>query len=342
MKKIYSFIAAVICVGGVNAQSLTQANHAPIVGDTYQSVNCGTVGINAGGVGAAQTWNYSALTVLTTTATTTGVTVASTGSTATFPSASVAMQTGTANLFYSSGLSFLRYWGGDLTIGGQGVLMSYTTPAYHAAYPMTLGTTTNTAIGGTASNPLAGTGPFVGTCTVTGTGTGTLMLPGGYNFVNVLKVTSVKLTNFTVTLGTGTYTQTINEFYSPLSKYPLLTISNEYINSVAGPTSETVVAVNNNYITLGINGATNVSLTDVSVYPNPAKDNINLNFVNENAENASYQIINVIGQSVRQQTIPTTKGETTYNVNLNGIESGIYFIKLTVGNKTSVNKITVQ
>ncbi|HWY09736.1 MAG TPA: T9SS type A sorting domain-containing protein [Bacteroidia bacterium] len=340
MKKIYSLFAAVICISSLNAQTLTQANNAPIVGDVFQTVDCNSVGINPGGVGAGQTWNYSTMTILTNTVTNTGVTVASTGSASTYPSASVSIQSGTANAFYSSTASSLKYWGGDVKVGGQNVVMGYSAPAYYAAYSMSLGSSTNSAVSGTLTS-VAGPGTFAGTNTVTGAGTGTLMLPGGYNFNAVLKVTTNTALSFTTGLGNGTYTQNKYDYYSSLSKYPLLTIKNETISSLAGTTTETVVTVNNNYKALGITES-NISLTNVSVYPNPAKDNINLNFTNENAENASYQIINVIGQNVRLQNIPSTKGETTYNVNLNGIESGIYFIKLTVGNKSSVNKITVQ
>lgn len=340
MKKIYSLIAAAICVGSINAQTLTQANHAPIVGDVFQTVDCSSVGINPGGVGPAQTWNYSAMTVLTNTVTNTGVTVASTGSASTYPSASVAIQSGTANAFYSSGLSFLRYYGGDIKVGGQSVTMGYSTPAYYCAYPMTLGTTTNSSVSGTLTS-IAGPGTFAGTSTVTGSGTGTLMLPGGYNF-NALKVTNVTILSFTTGLGNGTYAQVKNDYYSALSKYPLLSITNETISSLAGTTTETVVTINNNYKTVGISEAANSTLSNVVLYPNPAKDNINVSFVNENAENVSYQIVNVIGQTIRTQNIPAVKGETLYNVNLNGIESGVYFIKLGVGNKTSVTKITVQ
>lgn len=342
MKKIYSIIAAAICVSGLNAQTLNQGNHAPTVGDSYQTVACNSVGITPGGNGPGQVWNYSTMSILTTTTTNNAVTVASTGSASSYPSAGVAVQSGTAgSSFYSSSASSLQYWGGNIIVGGQAVTMSYTTSATHAAYPMTLGTTSNGNVGGNVSHPIAGTGNFAGTNTVTGAGTGTLMLPGGYNFPNVLKVTTSKAMTFTVTFGSGTYTQTITDFYAPTSKYPLLSISNEYINSPLGTTTETVVAINSAY-TLGVKESASASLSNVVVYPNPAKDNVNISFTNENAENVSYQIVNVIGQTIRTQNIPATKGETLYNVNLNSIESGIYFIKLSVGNKSSVTKITVQ
>jgi len=341
MKKIYSLFAAAICLGSLNAQTLTQANHAPIVGDVFQTVDCTTVGINPGGNGAGQTYNFSSLTVLSNTVTNTGVTVASTGSASTYPSSSVAIQSGTANAFYSSSASSLLYWGGNIKVGGQNVTMAYTTAAPYAAYPMTLGTTASNSVAGTNTS-VAGAGTFTGTSSVTGAGTGTLMLPGGYNFSNVLKVTTSTAMSFTTGFGTGTYSQNKYDYYSVLSKYPLFSITNETITSGLGTTTETVTLINNNYKTVGITESANTSLSNVSVYPNPAKDNINLNFTNENAENVSYQVINVIGQNVRQQTIPSVKGETTYNVNLSGIESGIYFIKLTVGSKTAVNKITIQ
>jgi len=343
MKKIYSIVAAVICVSSLNAQTLTQANHAPIVGDMFQTVSCNTTAISPGGNGAGQTWNFSTLSVLTTTTTNNGVTVASTGSASTYPSASVAINSGTiGNSFYSSTASRLLYWGGNITVGGQNITMAYTSPAPYAAYPMTLGTTTSSNVVGTNTS-IAGTGSFVGTSSVTGAGTGTLMLPSGYNFNNVLKVTTSQLLSFTLSIGTGTFTQNKYDYYSALSKYPLLSISNTTLSTtLAGTTTETVVTINNNYKTVGINEAANQTLSNVSVYPNPAKDNININFVNENAENTSYEIVNVLGQTVRSQNIPVVKGETLYNANLSGIENGIYFVKLNVGNKTSVTKITVQ
>jgi len=342
MKKIYSLIAAALCVSSVNAQTLTQANHAPIVGDVFQTVDCSSVGITPGGIGTGQTWNYSTMTVLTTTISYNGVTTASTPSAANYPSSSVAVSSSTANnAYYSSTSTSLKYWGGDIKVGGQAVVMGYSSPAFYTTYPLSLGSTTNSAVSGTL-NSIAGPGTFAGTNTVTGAGTGTLMLPGGYNFSNVLKVTTNTALSFTTGLGNGTYNQNKYDYYSSLSKYPLLTISNETISSLAGTTTETVVTINNNFKTVGITEASSEVLSNVAVYPNPAKDNINLSFVNENAENASYQMVNVIGQTIRTQNIPSVKGETLYNVNLNGIESGIYFIKLSVGNKTSVTKITVQ
>lgn len=343
MKKIYLLIAAAFCAAGSNAQTLTQANHAPIVGDMFQTVDCTTVGVNPGGNGTGQTWNFSSLTVMSTTVTMNGVTAASTGSTATYPSASMALSPGTGtNSFYSSTSSILNYWGGNNSMAGQQITLAYTSPAVYCSYPFSFGSTANTAIAGSATT-IVGSGNFSGTNTVTASGTGMIMLPGGYNFTNILKVTNTQALTFTLAFGTGTVTQNKYDYYSPLSKYPLFSISNTTLStSLAGTTTETLVTINNNYKTVGINESANKALANVTVYPNPAKDNINISFSNENAEPASYQLVNVLGQSIRQQSIPAVKGESLYNINLSDVESGIYFVKLTVGNKTSVTKITVQ
>ncbi len=341
MKKIYSIIAAALCVGSLNAQTLTQANHAPIVGDSYQTVDCSTVGINPGGNGAGQTYNFSTISILSNTVTNNGVTVASTGSASSYPSASVAVQSGTFNSFYSASATNLSYWGGNIKVGGQNVTMVYSNAAPVAAYPLTLGTTASSSVAGTQTS-IAGAGTFTGMCSVTGAGTGTLMLPGGYTYNSILKVTTSAALSFTTPFGPGTYSQNKYDYYSSMQKYPILSITNETITSALGATTETVVLINNNYKVVGITEAANQSLTDVTVYPNPAKDNINLNFTNENADPASYDLVNVLGQTVRTQAIPVVKGETLYNVNLAGIENGVYFIKLHVGAKTSVTKITVQ
>jgi len=341
MKKIYSIVTAVICAGSLNAHTFTQAMYALIGSDVYQTVDCSTVGINPGGNGAGQTYNFSTVSVLSNTVTNTGVTVASTGSASTYPSAGVSIQTGTSNAFYSSTASSLLYWGGNIKVGGQNITMAYTNAAPFAAYPMTLGTTTSSMVAGTNTS-VAGAGTFTGTSSVTGAGTGTMMLPGGYTFNNVFKVTSITTMSFTTPFGPGTYNKNNYDYYSPLSKYPLFSISNETITSALGTTTETLTLINNNYKTVGITEAGNQTLSNVSVYPNPAKDNININFNNENAENASYEIVNVLGQTVRTQNIPVVKGETLYIVSLAGFESGIYFVKLNVGIKSSITKITVQ
>lgn len=342
MKKIYSFFAIAFCAGSLSAQTLTQANHAPTVGDTYQAVNCSTVGVNPGGNGAGQTWNFSSLSVTSPTTTNNGVTVASTGSAAAYPSSNVALSIGTGtNSFYSASSTGLLYWGGDIKVGGQNIVMAYTSAAPYAVYPMTLGTTTSSNVAGTNTS-IAGPGTFTGTSSVTGSGTGMIMLPGGYNFNNILKVTTATTMSFTTPFGPGTYIKNNYDYYSALSKYPLFSISNETITSGLGTTTETVTLINNNYKTVGISESANQTLSNVNIYPNPAKDNVNINFTNENAEAVSYEIVNVIGQTVRTQNIPATKGETLYNVSLTGIESGIYFIKLNVGSRSSITKITVQ
>ncbi len=340
MKKIYTTILAAILVNGLDAQTLTQANHAPTIGDVFKTTDCGTVGINPGANGAGVTWNFSSISIGTIVTNYTCVTVASTGSTTSFPSASVAVSAGVGkNSFYSSVPSSLSYWGGDNALGGQTAVLTYSAQAIHAKYPMTLATTTTSIVGGSVA-VLGQTGNFNGTVTATGVGTGTIMLPAA-SFGSTLKLISSLTATATVTLiGNVNINQIKYDFYAPAFKSALFSISTSTVVSLLGTTTETLVTVNSNYA-LGLKDNLN-EVSNLNFYPNPAKGNVNVSFNNANGENASFEMINAIGQTIKKDNLGNDKGETKQNISLEGIDSGIYFIKLYVGNAVEVRKITVQ
>lgn len=342
MKKIYLTIFAAILVSGVNAQTLTQANHAPTVGQAFGTRQCDSTGITAGANGAGATWNYSTIAIRTATTNYNGVTVVSTGSAGAYPSASVAVSAGAGkNSFYSASATELKYWGGDVALGGQNATLAYTSPACHAKYPMSLGTSTTTNVSGTLA-VLGQTGNFVGTVTAVGAGTGTLSLPS-VNFSNVIKIITTQQFAATVTLiGNASIAQVKYDYYSAVSKAPLFSIAASTVATGFGTTTETLVTINSSYIALGVKENSTASVSDLNFYPNPAKGNVNVSFSNLNGENASYEMINAIGQTVKKENLSNDKGEVKQNISLDGIESGIYFMKVIVGNNNSVKKITVQ
>ena len=71
-----------------------------------------------------------------------------------------------------------------------------------------------------------------------------------------------------------------------------------------------------------------------AIYPNPAKDFIN---INTNAVKYEYQLINSLGQVVISGT---ANGE--YQLNISGINKGIYFLKVVADGEARINKLTVQ
>ncbi len=74
----------------------------------------------------------------------------------------------------------------------------------------------------------------------------------------------------------------------------------------------------------------------VSVYPNPAQDKINVNLSND--EQAIATLYNIVGQQVNTYNL-----EGANNVlDLSGVASGIYMLKVQQGDKTNTVKVTVK
>lgn len=347
MKKIYlSLLLILISITYSDAQSLTQANHAPVVGDSYSTRECSTVNVTPGSSGATSVWTFTDLSTTTVTTNYFGVTVASTGSATSYPSADVAVQSSTSkSSFYSSSSSLLNYWGGNIVIGGFPLVLTFSTPAIQAKYPMSFGTTTTSAVGGSLS-ALSNNGTFSGTCSTTADATGTLVLPAR-TFTDVIRIENSYTLSFSVPsiFATGGVVRTVYEYYSPISKAPILTISQAAFSATVfgnpQSDSQTLVDVLNNYDVVGLK-ENNKEVTDLKVFPNPASGNVNISLVNDLAEPVMIELINVLGQTVKKQEAVKQKGFLKYSFELSEIETGIYFMKVVVGNKVSVQRITVQ
>jgi hypothetical protein len=344
MKKFYfTILSTIFCAGAMVAQSLTQTNHAPAVGNMYTTKQCDSTGITGGANGAGQLWNYSTIIVHPTPTNYTVVSATSTGSTA-YASANVAMSAGPSkNSFYSSSSSMYQYWGGDLSIGGLAITLTYTNAATYATYPFAFGSSANSTVSGTLTSP-AGNGSFSGSASVSGAGTGTIMLPAG-TVNNILKTVTTQSLNYTFPLGSGSITENRSDFYAPtISKFPLLTVSSSVLTSTVFGTpqssSQTIVTIDGAYA-LGLKESLGLN-ADFSVFPNPAQENITISYLNLFSEKASYEVVNAIGQVVMKDVFSASAGEVKNNITIAALESGIYFVKLTVGNSTSVKKITVQ
>ena len=70
------------------------------------------------------------------------------------------------------------------------------------------------------------------------------------------------------------------------------------------------------------------------IYPNPANDLIN---IESNSQRCEYQMMNNLGQVVLKGVL---SGDDTISVE--GVDSGIYFLKLIADGKVAVNKIIIQ
>ncbi len=88
----------------------------------------------------------------------------------------------------------------------------------------------------------------------------------------------------------------------------------------------------------------NVSINrNMTVFPIPAKSEINLGFESFQAGVGQIEITNALGQLVYSQTADIKEGEQILNINLNDqFKSGIYFASVKVGNQVIISKFIVE
>jgi hypothetical protein len=291
-------LSSIIIGGALNAQiTLTQANHAPANLDTYTMNPVGTATVSPGAAGTGVTWNMSTMVITSTISTFT----ATNSSNATYTPANIVVNNNSGeSSYYQSSAANLKYFGGNIVISGIPSTITYTTGAFYALYPMSLSTNTTAAIGGTLS-ALSNNGTFTGNCKTTADGTGTLMLPGK-TYTNVLRVLTTQTINFAVPgigVTSGVLNQDTYNYYIPGRKSPILSIVTSTAVAppiAATPSSQTVTTVAADYLlTVGINESAQ-SITDLSVFPNPSNNFINLTTQNSNA--ASVVVYDLTGKKL--------------------------------------------
>ena len=51
---------------------------------------------------------------------------------------------------------------------------------------------------------------------------------------------------------------------------------------------------------------------------------------------------NTLGQTIKKENLGSSKGLVNQSIDITNIEAGVYFVKVNVGYKSSVKKITIQ
>jgi FtsP/CotA-like multicopper oxidase with cupredoxin domain len=76
--------------------------------------------------------------------------------------------------------------------------------------------------------------------------------------------------------------------------------------------------------------------SQINIYPNPASSLLNVVLKNGEFNYSDYSIINALGQVVKQEKLNASN--TSFYININHLENGIYFLKFTSDNGTSTFK----
>lgn len=83
-------------------------------------------------------------------------------------------------------------------------------------------------------------------------------------------------------------------------------------------------------------------VSDLSVFPNPASDVLNVNFLTTNAENVSLQIVDMSGKMIENRNYQHIGGLFEETLNVNDLAKGIYFLKIQTEQGTTMQKFIRQ
>ena len=76
------------------------------------------------------------------------------------------------------------------------------------------------------------------------------------------------------------------------------------------------------------------------IYPNPSNGNFEVSFTLSETENVLVQVLNNLGQVVLVRDEKLLAGNNT--VSFSGVESGLYFVKVSTNNSSTVVRLLVK
>ncbi len=319
MSKIYFFAAGILVAGALSAQpTLTQANHAPTIGETFTNVQ-GTWDGTIPASGANQTWDFSGLTMSSTQVLEYKAPVNCTAY-MDFPGATIGGDADAGATFSYSDYTSTQQENYGYHITSQGVSQFYNNPEVMMVYPFTMGTTNSDYFESTFFSGV--TWYRSGTTTIEAIGYGEVILPTG----TISNVLLYKLEQDYQDSSTSLTNQYQSEIY--------LWAKPGYHNTVLGLTKFTFGGNSSYTSTYDSNpslGNSEIESTSLTIFPNPVEDVINLNYSNS-ADITEVLITNVAGQNVYSSQYFENK------INLEHLIEGIYFIELSVGEDKVVKK----
>ncbi|REK48260.1 MAG: T9SS C-terminal target domain-containing protein [Bacteroidetes bacterium] len=83
-------------------------------------------------------------------------------------------------------------------------------------------------------------------------------------------------------------------------------------------------------------------LNSLSVYPNPATENITVEFRIHQIKNARINLLDALGNVVSTSKIASASGEFKESVDVSGLAKGVYMIQILASNKNYYHKLVIQ
>lgn len=326
LQNLFAFAILGSSVTALAQPTLTGANTNPTIGEIFATKNT-TIGVTPGSAGASQTWNLSGLGAGTS-VTINAVSVASTPSAASFPGANIAYYDGSA-YGYSNNSAAASINHGN-TAGG--VLFSYSNPETILSFPVNFNNVSTDSWQCTFTNASV-TFNRAGTTTITADGYGTVTTPAN-TYSNCMRLHMVQSytdasTSFTITYVNDEYIWFTPGVHNAVAT--TYTVTNSFTTPFTGGSYlSSVVTGVNSFAPLAYN---------ISLFPNPASDNINIAFTSEESGKAELKIFDVNGKQLQGLSeVAILPGENRLKVSTNELAAGVYFMSVYMNNQLQKNE----
>ena len=117
-------------------------------------------------------------------------------------------------------------------------------------------------------------------------------------------------------------TPTLTSIKTEVEKSPTLNPDISFINSNANANTNTITAQENSHFQrLRQEGI-------LTVYPNPATSNLHVEINHPYTSKASFKVLDLLGKIISADRIDLVEGNNKINVEVNELNSGIYFVKI--------------
>lgn len=84
------------------------------------------------------------------------------------------------------------------------------------------------------------------------------------------------------------------------------------------------------------------SISGIQVYPNPATDELTVNFSTTSAQTCTLSVTDMVGRTITSQHVKATQGRNHTSVNVHGLASGSYLLRINNGLESAVSHITIK
>lgn len=341
MKKTIYILASFFLTGALISQTLTTAND-PVAGDKFTKVTYDTVGTIPRNSGQNQTWNFSSMIQSTAVSTTSFIAYSAVPISATqFSAATVVEDDGSGSYTFYKTTSTPTTQTEMIGYSDGTVTQTFTNTLIQTIWPFSYGSTFTDAFGGTITGTNV-SGSFNGTNTTTGSGTGTIMLPGGINMSNILQARINSVIKMSATYSSIPLSFTINStsynYFHTSKKFQIASVSINITESAFG---------NDTTITVNLNKDVAMGLTEknfdapFAIYPNPAKNDFTVKLTNKDAQPCRLLVFDCTGNVVKAYDYGTSVNIQD-KIEIKDLPRGVYLVKTSLGDKLSVRRLIID